>query len=88
MGTHGLEVEFKGPADSAEKDTVFSSVYLPHVIALNNWDINYALEKLVKKAGFKGGFKAVKDRFTVIRRYQSIYFEMDFQEYQALKGDD
>ena len=31
VGTHGIRIEFTGPAGSPDAETVFSSTYLPHI---------------------------------------------------------
>ena len=81
VGTHGIEIEFNGPAGSPEAEMLFRGTYLPNVAPEQGWNQLQTLESLTRKAGHIGGFASVADRFTTIRRYQSIKFGMTFTEY-------
>ena len=65
VGKHGIEVEFK----DGSSNKVYRGTFLPNVASEQGWDQVTTLEHLVAKAGWKGGFQAVKDKFILIRTY-------------------
>lgn len=81
VGAHGIEIEFKGPAGSPMQERVFRGTYLPHVASEQGWTQIQAIESLLLKAGYKGGYASVQDRFVKTRRYQSVKFGMEYAEY-------
>ena len=54
---------------------------MPNVASEQGWDQITALESLLRKGGYQGGYESIKDRFIKIRRYQSVKFGMDYSEY-------
>ena len=48
---------------------MYRGTFLPNVASEQGWDQVTTLEHLVAKAGWKGGFQAVKDKFVLIRTY-------------------
>ena len=85
VGKHGIEIEFHGPQGKPDENETYRGTYLPHVAPEQGWDQVAAMESLLQKAGYKGGLQSVKDRFKMIRTYESIKFGMDFNEYKAFK---
>jgi uncharacterized protein (TIGR00296 family) len=64
VGTHGIEIEFKGP-----NGREYGGTFLPEVAPEQGWDKEKTLKHLIKKGGFKGTIEDVKDRFTMLKRY-------------------
>mmetsp|Transcript_25687 Transcript_25687/g.22800 ORF Transcript_25687/g.22800 Transcript_25687/m.22800 type:complete len:215 (+) Transcript_25687:21-665(+) len=82
VGKHGMEVEFK--IDGKE----YRSTYLPHVPYEQNWNQEFTLDKLIKKAGYKDGkFVDIKDSFVKATRYQSVKFKLSYEDYKQIKED-
>ena len=79
VGKHGIEIEFrdqngKGP---------YRGTYLPHVASEQGWNQRDTLDSLLQKAGFYDGkLEDVKDKFVLIRRYQSLKKGVTYTEYQ------
>ena len=67
VGTHGIEIEFKENMAAAK---TYRGTFLPNVAPEQGWTSQTeTLEHLVRKAGYNGGFAAVQDKFTNVRRY-------------------
>mmetsp|Transcript_53085 Transcript_53085/g.72701 ORF Transcript_53085/g.72701 Transcript_53085/m.72701 type:complete len:162 (+) Transcript_53085:56-541(+) len=64
VGKHGIEIDFK---DAAGRD--YGGTFLPNVAPEQGWNQTETLEYLCRKAGYRGGFESVKDKFTKIKRY-------------------
>ena len=87
VGKHGIEIEFNGPVGSEDADEVYRGTYLPNVAPEQNWNQEQALASLLKKAGYFGSFELIRDRFVMIRRYQSIKFGLDYADFVAHKNE-
>lgn len=75
VGKHGIEIEF------VVDDRTYRGTYLPHVASEQGWDQTEALNSLLRKAGYKGTLDDVIDKFSLIRRYQSFKFKLDYSDY-------
>ena len=54
MDTHGIELEFK------KQGRTFRSTYLPGVAEEQGWDVETALNHLVRKGGYEGDFHTIE----------------------------
>ena len=87
MGKHGIEIEFghysKEDLANGSKQKIYRGTFLPNVAPEQGWNQVQTLDALVRKAGFSGYFRNVeREKFILIRRYQSLKFGVDFADYQ------
>ena len=78
VGKHGLTIHFNEVQNDG-KD--MGATYLPHVASGAGWNQLQTLDHLVEKAGHKGKYVDIKNNLTQAERYQSIIFEMTYDEY-------
>ena len=82
IGKHGIEIEF------VVDDKEYRGTYLPHVAEEQGWTQEDALNSLLKKAGFKSGtLDDIRGRFSLLRRYQSVKFKLDYEDYVKMKEE-
>ncbi len=72
IGTHGIIVKFDGR----------QSTYLPSVAMENGFSKEETINKLIKKAGYRGNPKNVIDNVKVTR-YESSLFEITYMDYMS-----
>jgi len=75
IGKHGIEIDF----DVGHRH--YRGTFLPEVSKEQHWDQKTTLQYLIQKAGYYGDLKEVENLIK-LRRYQSIKFNMDYNEYQ------
>lgn len=71
VGKHGIEIEFSHGARE------YSGTFLPEVAEEEGWDQRTTLEYLVRKAGWRNGFEAVRATMRV-RTYESLKCKLTF----------
>ena len=79
IGRHGIEIDFQVGG------CPYSGTFLPEVAGEQGWDQRTTLEYLVRKAGFRGGFEAVKDKMNV-RTYESLKVKLSYEEYAKMRS--
>ena len=80
IGKHGIEIDF----DVGHRH--YRGTFLPEVSKEQNWDQKTTLQYLIQKAGYYGDLKEVENLIK-LRRYQSIKFNMDYNEYQKITNE-
>jgi len=77
IGKHGIEIDF----DIDHRH--YRGTFLPEVSKEQNWDQKTTLQYLIQKAGYYDSLKSVENLIK-LRRYQSIKFNMDCDEYEKI----
>ena len=74
VGVHGLTIEID------EDGQLYRGTFLPNVAPEQGYNRAETLDHLVNKAHYEGVFEDVKD-IVDFWRYQSVYFEMTYEEW-------
>lgn len=80
LGKHGINIHFEIGNEE------HGGTYLPNVPVLNGWDKETTLMKLIKKSGYKKDFTLEDVKFKGLQWYQSIKFDLSFEDYQNLSN--
>lgn len=74
IGVHGININFK------HRGKFYTSTYLPEVAEEEDWDQETTLKSLVKKSGFSGKFRLIKNLIQLVR-YRTIKVNLSFHQY-------
>ena len=77
VGTHGLIIDFRDPATSAPR----RATYLPEIAAREGWTRRYAVESLIRKAGYDGAIGEGLLKALRVTRYRSSPLTRRWDEY-------
>lgn len=74
LGKHGIQIDIDG----------YTATYLPEVPIEHEMSKKEAIEGLLQKAGYGGGFKYVKNKIK-LTKFETIKVQMSYDEYMEFK---
>lgn len=81
VGKHGIIIDFEG--DGGEE---LGGTFLPFVASENGWDHTTTVDRLIRKAGYRGRPTAALRDSLRVQRYQVVKGTATFGEYSRASG--
>jgi uncharacterized protein (TIGR00296 family) len=81
VGRHGIIIDF-----TADDGVDRGGTFLPSVAAENDWDHQTTVDRLIRKAGYRGRATPELRESLAVQRYEVVKASLTFDEYAAATG--